>query len=223
MKRIRPRSLIAALTAASLALLGLTAAPAPVSAATNLLTNPGFETGTLSGWTCSAADHVTGSPVHSGSDALAGAATASADAQCTQTVSVQPSSSYALSGGSRAATCSSATPAPAARTPTPGPPPARAGSSCPPPSVPAPRPPASPCTSTAGTARTPTTPTTCRSPAPAAAVAVAPYVDMTNNQEPMLSEAATQAGLKAFSAPFVVGSGCTPIWGTHCRSPAIPP
>jgi chitinase len=42
---------------------------------------------------------------------------------------------------------------------------------------------------------------------------VAPYADMTNNQEPMLNEAATQAGLKAFSAAFVIGSGCTPIWG----------
>jgi len=43
--------------------------------------------------------------------------------------------------------------------------------------------------------------------------AVAPYVDMTNNQEPMLNQAATQAGLKAFTAAFVIGSGCTPIWG----------
>jgi chitinase len=29
----------------------------------------------------------------------------------------------------------------------------------------------------------------------------------------MLNEAATQAGLKAFSAALVIGSGCTPIWG----------
>jgi len=36
---------------------------------------------------------------------------------------------------------------------------------------------------------------------------------MTNNQEPMLNQAATQAGLKAFSAAFVIASGCTPIWG----------
>jgi hypothetical protein len=43
--------------------------------------------------------------------------------------------------------------------------------------------------------------------------AVAPYVDMTNNQEPMLDKAVTQAGLKAFTAAFVIGSGCTPIWG----------
>jgi chitinase len=43
--------------------------------------------------------------------------------------------------------------------------------------------------------------------------AFAPYVDMTNNQEPMLDQAATQAGLKAFTTAFVIGSGCTPIWG----------
>ena len=38
------------------------------------------------------------SPVHSGSAALAGAASSSDDAQCTQQVSVQPSSTYQLSG-----------------------------------------------------------------------------------------------------------------------------
>jgi hypothetical protein len=42
---------------------------------------------------------------------------------------------------------------------------------------------------------------------------VAPYADLTNNQEGMLNNAATSAGLKAFSAAFVIGSGCTPIWG----------
>jgi hypothetical protein len=42
--------------------------------------------------------------------------------------------------------------------------------------------------------------------------AVAPYVDMTNNREGLLDQAA-QAGLKAFTAAFVTGSGCTPVWG----------
>lgn len=42
--------------------------------------------------------------------------------------------------------------------------------------------------------------------------AVALYVDMTNNQEGMLDKAAA-AGLKAFTAAFVIGAGCTPIWG----------
>jgi len=43
--------------------------------------------------------------------------------------------------------------------------------------------------------------------------AVPPYVDLTNNQEPLLDQAITQAGLKSFTAAFVTGSGCTPIWG----------
>jgi hypothetical protein len=77
-------------------LFGLAVVPA-ATAATNLVSNPGFETGTLSGWTCSAGDSAVGSPVHSGSYALSGAATSSDDAQCTQVIRVQPNSSYALS------------------------------------------------------------------------------------------------------------------------------
>ena len=320
MKRTRLRSLIAALTAAWLALLGLTAAVAPASAATNLLTNPGFETGTLSGWTCSATDHVTGSPVHSGSDALAGAASASDDAQCTQTVSVQPSSSYTLTGWVQGSyvflgdtgtgstdtdTWTAAAPgwqqlstsfSTGASTTSvtvyvhgwygegtyyaddlsltgPGGSGGGGGGSS------APAAPAglavtgttassvslswtapsgtvtgyhvyknaALATSVTGTTATVTglaaattysfTVTAYNSAGESAAsgavqattassgggggggggspgsFAVAPYADMTNNQEPMLNEAATQAGLKAFSAAFVIGSGCTPIWG----------
>ncbi|HEX4722612.1 MAG TPA: hypothetical protein VH333_08875, partial [Pseudonocardiaceae bacterium] len=33
---------------------------------------------------------------------------------------------------------------------------------------------------------------------------VAPYVDMTNNQEPMLNAAISSGGLKAFTAAFVI-------------------
>ncbi|MEV6932491.1 glycosyl hydrolase family 18 protein [Dactylosporangium sp. NPDC051485] len=67
--------------------------------AANLLSNPGFESGSLSGWSCtgSGSGAVT-SPVHSGSYALNGNATASDNAQCTQTVSVQPNTAYTLSG-----------------------------------------------------------------------------------------------------------------------------
>src|SRR6266545_3059789 len=67
----------------------------PASAADNLVTNPGFESG-LAGWSCQNGSTVT-SPVHSGSSALAGAADNVSNAQCTQTVAVQPSSAYTLS------------------------------------------------------------------------------------------------------------------------------
>ena len=64
----------------------------------DLLSNPGFESGSTSGWTCSSADMVVASPVHSGSYALAGTPGGSDYAQCSQTVSVQPNTTYAYSG-----------------------------------------------------------------------------------------------------------------------------
>ncbi|HEX7735807.1 MAG TPA: glycosyl hydrolase family 18 protein [Ktedonobacteraceae bacterium] len=67
-------------------------------AATNLLTNPGFETGSLSGWTCDAGDTVVTSPVHSGTHALQMNPSNSTTGQCTQTVSVQANTAYTLSG-----------------------------------------------------------------------------------------------------------------------------
>jgi chitinase len=73
-------------------------APA-ASAQTNLLNNGGFSTGSTAGWTCSSGDTVVTSPVYTGSSyALAGTPTSSDDAQCSQVVSVQPSSSYSLTG-----------------------------------------------------------------------------------------------------------------------------
>jgi chitinase len=74
---------------------GLVAGATSATAA-NLLTNPGFEAGSLSGWSCSGGSAVT-SPVHSGGYALAGAATASDIAKCTQTVSVVPNTTYTVS------------------------------------------------------------------------------------------------------------------------------
>jgi chitinase len=98
--RIRPRRL--SLLAACLLVLGLgvaAVAPAASAASGNLLSNGDFGTGTTSGWTCSAGDTVVTSPVYPGSSyALAGTPTDSDYAQCSQVVSVQPSSSYSLSG-----------------------------------------------------------------------------------------------------------------------------
>ncbi|MYS22152.1 Carbohydrate binding domain-containing protein [Streptomyces sp. DvalAA-14] len=42
---------------------------------------------------------------------------------------------------------------------------------------------------------------------------VAPYVDMSNGQEGLLDTAITGHHLKAYTAAFVLGEGCTQIWG----------
>src|SRR5580692_11528237 len=82
-----------------LALAGLAVVAPAASAQTNLLANGGFAAGNTSGWTCSSGDSVVTSPVYTGSSyALAGTPTGSDDAQCSQVVSVQPSSSYTLTG-----------------------------------------------------------------------------------------------------------------------------
>lgn len=64
--------------------------------AANLLTNPGFEAGSLSGWSCSGGSVIT-SPTHSGGFALNGGVSGSDFAQCSQTVAVQPNTAYTLS------------------------------------------------------------------------------------------------------------------------------
>jgi chitinase len=96
----RARALVAGAATGAVALAAATLVATSASAANgNLLTNPGFETGNLSGWTCDAGTAtVTTSPVHSGGYALAATPTNSLTAQCTQTVSVQPNSAYTLSG-----------------------------------------------------------------------------------------------------------------------------
>ncbi|MBO0778399.1 MAG: carbohydrate binding domain-containing protein [Ktedonobacteraceae bacterium] len=71
--------------------------PSQVLAASNLVTNPGFETGNLSGWSCDAGDAVVSSPVHSGTHALRMSPGSSTTGQCTQTISVQPNTAYTLS------------------------------------------------------------------------------------------------------------------------------
>jgi chitinase len=85
----------------ALAALGLAAGPgaAPAGAAANLLANGSFASGSTAGWTCSPGDTVVTSPVAPGASfALSGTPTSSDDAQCSQVVSVQPSSSYTLTG-----------------------------------------------------------------------------------------------------------------------------
>lgn len=72
-------------------------ATALMAAATNLVTNPGFETGNLSGWSCTSTTTVVGTPVHSGSFAAQASPAGQDDAQCDQVISVQPNSKYTLS------------------------------------------------------------------------------------------------------------------------------
>jgi chitinase/chitodextrinase len=89
---------IAGIAVAVLATAGAALLPsASASAATNLVNNPGFESGT-SGWTCSTLDHAVTTPVHGGTSALTGTAAGQDFAQCTQVVAVQPSSAYTLTG-----------------------------------------------------------------------------------------------------------------------------
>ena len=98
-----PRKRLAVLVSAALVVSGAATVSvlsgAAGAATVNLLTNPGFETGSLSGWSCDAGTAaVATSPVHAGSYALAATPTSSDDAQCTQTVSVLPNTAYTLSG-----------------------------------------------------------------------------------------------------------------------------
>ncbi|MEV6644992.1 glycoside hydrolase family 18 protein [Amycolatopsis sp. NPDC051371] len=90
---MRRSRLSATLAAFVLALSGLAAGPAE---AANLLANPGFEAGSLSGWTCANATTVS-TPVHGGGYALAGTPVGAEYAQCAQTVSVQPNTTYTVS------------------------------------------------------------------------------------------------------------------------------
>lgn len=70
--------------------------PGPASAATNLVTNAGFESGTLSGWSCPAGSVTTTAP-HSGAYALSATPSGSDIARCSQSIAVQPNTAYTLS------------------------------------------------------------------------------------------------------------------------------
>ncbi len=76
--------------------VGSTPTPTSTPVSGNLVTNGGFETGNLSGWTCNSGDGVITSPVHSGSYALQLAPTGSTTGECDQTIAVQANHSYTL-------------------------------------------------------------------------------------------------------------------------------
>jgi chitinase len=66
--------------------------------------NGGFESGALEPWTCTGnLGRIISSPVRSGGHALSGSPTSSDNAQCQETVAVQPGHSYRLSGAVRGA------------------------------------------------------------------------------------------------------------------------
>ncbi|MEU2064807.1 carbohydrate binding domain-containing protein [Streptomyces sp. NPDC013455] len=92
------RRLLALVGSAALAVGGAVALPGTAHAA-DIVTNGGFESGGLSPWTCTGnLGSVVSSPVHGGTKALQGAATSSDNARCSQTVSVQPNTTYNLDG-----------------------------------------------------------------------------------------------------------------------------
>ncbi|MCX5562165.1 carbohydrate binding domain-containing protein [Streptomyces sp. NBC_00038] len=92
------RRFFALLGTAALALAGAVALPTTAHAA-NILTNPGFESGVLSPWSCTGnLGSIVSTPVHGGTKALAGAASSSNNAKCSQTVAVLPNTAYSLTG-----------------------------------------------------------------------------------------------------------------------------
>ncbi|MGW7365321.1 chitinase [Streptomyces sp. NPDC054841] len=94
-----PTRPLAVAVAALLAASGLVASARSAQAAdTELARNGGFESG-LDGWSCTAGSGaVVSSPVRSGTKALQATPAGSDNAKCSQTVTVQPNSSYTLSG-----------------------------------------------------------------------------------------------------------------------------
>ena len=89
------RALLAAVVTAAATAVATLAIPS-VSAAANILANPGFETGSLSGWSCEAGTAVVTGQARTGTYALAGTPGATT-ARCAQTVAVQPNTQYTYS------------------------------------------------------------------------------------------------------------------------------
>ncbi|KQX47704.1 MULTISPECIES: glycoside hydrolase family 18 protein [unclassified Streptomyces] len=96
MDRARPLTLLLAGVLAAGGLAALT--PAAQAADAELARNGGFEAG-LDGWTCTAGSGAAVStPTHSGTKALQATPAGGDNARCSQTVTVKPNSTYALSG-----------------------------------------------------------------------------------------------------------------------------
>ncbi|KJY28914.1 chitinase [Streptomyces katrae] len=96
MNRIRSLALPVAVTLAAGGLTALAAGTAQ-AADVNVARNGGFESG-LTGWTCSGGSGaVVPSPVYAGSGALRATPAGQDNAQCSQTVTVKPNSTYTLS------------------------------------------------------------------------------------------------------------------------------
>ncbi|WP_405017513.1 glycosyl hydrolase family 18 protein [Kitasatospora sp. NBC_00070] len=95
------RRVVAAATAWATAAAGAVALSftlAPTASAGEFLTNGGFETGSVSPWSCTGGlGSVTGQ-ARTGGYALAAAASASDSAKCSQTVTVKPGTTYQLTG-----------------------------------------------------------------------------------------------------------------------------
>ncbi len=65
---------------------------------TGAVVNGGFETGSLSPWSCQPGGTVVGTPVHSGSHALRAAVTSAQTGECDQSLTLRPDTAYTLTG-----------------------------------------------------------------------------------------------------------------------------
>lgn len=87
----------AAAVAVAVGIATVAFASRPALAAVNLLTNPGFESGNLSGWSCEPGTAADSGQARTGTFAHAGTPTSSTNARCSQTVAVQANTTYTYS------------------------------------------------------------------------------------------------------------------------------